>query len=75
MIGYDDIDAVQYFHENLKAWWKLPAGTTIEKVLQSAYKDYNSVLSKCDVLKQIDLQRCGECGWRNIRQTLHCSIP
>ncbi len=53
MIGYDDIDAVQYFHENLKAWWKLPAGTTIEKVLQSAYKDYNSVLSKCDVLNKL----------------------
>ncbi|MEP6685034.1 MAG: DUF4965 domain-containing protein [Parafilimonas sp.] len=48
MVGYDDLYAVQYFHQNLKGWWKLKDGTTIEKVLNQSYKNYNDVLSKCD---------------------------
>lgn len=53
MIGYDDLEAIQYFNQDLKAWWKLPAGTTIEKVLQDAYTNYNSILAKCDVLNNM----------------------
>ncbi len=48
MVGYDDLYAIQYFKQNLKGWWKLKEGTTIEKVLNQSYKSYNDVISKCD---------------------------
>ncbi len=48
MVGYDDLYAIQYFNQNLKGWWKLKEGTTIEKVLNQSYKNYDDVLSKCD---------------------------
>jgi hypothetical protein len=47
MIGYDDIDAIQYFNQNLKAWWK-HKGTTIEQELAQAAADYTTIMSKCD---------------------------
>jgi len=53
MIGYDDLYAIQYFQQNLKGWWKLKPGTTIEKVLQQSYDDCSNVLSKCDALNKM----------------------
>lgn len=52
MIGYDELYAVQYFGQNLKPWWKMQPGMTMENVLQQAYRDYNSVLAKCDTLNK-----------------------
>jgi hypothetical protein len=48
VIGYDDRFAVQYFHQNLKGWWALKPGTTIEKEMQTAYADYGKVMKKCE---------------------------
>jgi len=53
MVGYDDLYAIQYFQQNLKGWWKLKEGTTIESVLNNAYKNYNSILSKCDAVNKM----------------------
>ena len=53
MIGYDDQYSVQYFKQNLKPWWKLQPGATIEKLLAQSYNDYNNVLSKCNALNQM----------------------
>ncbi len=47
MIGYDEGDAIQYFHTNLKAWWALEPGMTMEKLLQQAFDEYPAVLQKC----------------------------
>jgi len=51
LIGYDDIEAIQYFHQNLKAWWK-NKGTTIEQELGQAATDYNRIMQQCDAFNQ-----------------------
>ena len=53
MVGYDDLYAVQYFNQNLKSWWKMKEGVTIEKVLNDAYSNYNGILSKCDAVNKM----------------------
>ena len=53
MLGYDDLYAIQFFHENLNSWWKLKPGISIEKVLNTAYADYSKVLSSCESLNQM----------------------
>lgn len=47
MLGYDDLYSVQYFHQNLKPWWK-KNGATIEKEMENASNDYQAVIAKCD---------------------------
>lgn len=46
LFAYDDIYCIQYFKQNLKAWWKKD-GQTIEKVLAAANADYKKVAEKC----------------------------
>jgi hypothetical protein len=53
LVGYDDLYAIQYFQQDLKGWWKLKPGTTIEKALHKSYINYHSVLSKCDGVNKI----------------------
>jgi hypothetical protein len=47
MVGYDEGDAIQYFQSNLKAWWALEPGMTMEKLLQQAYEEYSAIRRKC----------------------------
>jgi hypothetical protein len=47
LVGYDDLFGLQYFKTNLKTWWKLKPGTTIENVMNDAYSNYADVLAKC----------------------------
>ncbi len=47
MIGYDDLYSIQYFGQNLKAWWA-QKGTTIEQELAQAAADYKTVMDQCD---------------------------
>ena len=48
MLGYDDLYSVQYFTQNLKAWWKKNDASTIENELKNAAKDYAKILRRCD---------------------------
>ncbi|MGZ3957639.1 MAG: glutaminase domain-containing protein [Flavisolibacter sp.] len=47
MIGYDELYAVQYFHQNLRPWWKSKPGVTMETVLSEAASDYRALLQQC----------------------------
>ena len=44
MLAYDDIEAIQYFGKNLKAWWRNDAKQTIEKQMNKADEEYKSVM-------------------------------
>lgn len=48
LIGYDDIESVQYFGENLKPWWNRKHNQTIDKQLQLAADEYATVIKKCE---------------------------
>ena len=46
LFAYDDIDSIQYFGENLKAYWKKD-GKTIETAIAEAAGEYDAVLARC----------------------------
>ena len=48
LLGYDDLYSVQYFKQNLKAWWKQSPSATIEKELSRAAADYKRIIRQCD---------------------------
>ncbi|MCU0456395.1 MAG: DUF4965 domain-containing protein [Bacteroidales bacterium] len=47
MIGYDDIYSIQYFGDNLMAWWKKDGKVTMDDALISASSDYTDLSKKC----------------------------
>jgi hypothetical protein len=54
-LAYDEIEAVQFFHTNLKPWWNRNGNSTIQQQLELAYSNYNSVVKKCDAFdKELD---------------------
>lgn len=50
MLAYDDIESIQYFDENLKAWWTKNGQISFNDALTSAANDYQSIMSRCDDL-------------------------
>lgn len=47
MLGYDDIYSVQYFGQNLRAWWKKDANTSIINELEQAAFKYKDIIRRC----------------------------
>jgi hypothetical protein len=47
LVGYDDLESIQYFGTNLKGWWTKNGTVTIDQVLQEASKDYKNVMGRC----------------------------
>ena len=45
-LAYDDVESVQYFEQNLKAWWKT-SGYTIEKAINDALTHFAHVRQRC----------------------------
>jgi hypothetical protein len=52
LLAYDDLYPVQYFGQNLKPWWK-ENGSTIEKELIAASKDYTAIIKKCEAINNM----------------------
>ncbi len=46
LFAYDDIYSIQYFKENLKAYWRKD-GKTIEQAIIEAANDYDSLIIRC----------------------------
>ena len=47
MFAYDDIESIQYFGDNLKAYWKKD-GKTIEQAILEAADEYSDLLKRCN---------------------------
>ena len=46
MLGYDEVEAINYFGTSLKPWFKKD-GTTMKEALVSAHEDYDEIIKKC----------------------------
>ena len=46
-LAYDDIKSIQYFGDNLKAYWK-KSGETIKKAIDRAHREYDAIMKRCD---------------------------
>lgn len=51
LFAYDDIQSIQYFGENLEAYWKKD-GKTIQQALVEAAADYSAILEKCTAFSE-----------------------
>lgn len=47
MVAYDDIESIQYFGDNLKAWWTNNGKVTIYDALQAAVKEHGAIMDRC----------------------------
>lgn len=48
MLGYDDVESVQFFEKNLKAFWNTDGSGSFERELVKANNAYMQVLKKCN---------------------------
>ncbi len=48
MLGYDDIESIQYFGKNLKPYWNTNGNQTIESVFSLAERNYDQVIKTCN---------------------------
>ncbi|WP_423130287.1 glutaminase family protein [Gaoshiqia sp. Z1-71] len=47
MLAYDDIESIQYFGENLKAWWTKEGAVTISDALKAASAEHSRIMERC----------------------------
>ncbi|MBC8152056.1 MAG: DUF4965 domain-containing protein [Bacteroidetes bacterium] len=62
LLGYDDLYSVQYFGQNLRAWWRRDEKMTMPALLQTAEKDYARLRQKStafDAQLRTDAQKSG----------------
>ena len=56
LLAYDDLYSIQYFHQNLLAWWKKNYSST-EDLIKRSMNDFEQVKEKCE---NFDKQLFGE---------------
>jgi hypothetical protein len=69
LVGYDDIYAIQYFHQDLRAWWRDKPGASIEKELSAASSTYAEVMKKCAAFNErvhSDAVRAGDAKYAQL---------
>lgn len=50
MLAYDDIESIQYFGDNLKAWWTKDGQISFNEALTSAANDHQNIIERCDAV-------------------------
>ncbi len=62
ILAYDDLEAVEYFGQPLKAWWRRGKNAAAESMLAAAERDYVAVLQRCDVFDAQLAEAAAEAG-------------
>lgn len=52
LLAYDDVESIQYFGDNLKAWWTRDGKLTIGEMLKAAADEHASVMKRCKAFDQ-----------------------
>jgi hypothetical protein len=65
MLAYDDIEAIQYFGTNLKAWWTKGGEVSFDQALASAAADYQKIVARCDEFDNKVYNEALEAGGEN----------
>ena len=47
LLAYDDLYSIQYFNQNLQAWWKKNFSST-EEMIQKSLTEFESIAKRCD---------------------------
>lgn len=69
LFAYDDIDSIQYFGENLKAYWK-KNGKTIESAISEAAEEYENIMVKCNRFSESLSSEAEKAGGREYAELL-----
>src|SRR4029079_3871332 len=48
MLAYDDVESIQYFGQNLKAWWTNDGKVSFDQALTAAAKDHQKIIARCN---------------------------
>lgn len=48
MVGYNDIESIQYFGDNLQAWWTKDGQVSFDNALAAAAADHREIMARCD---------------------------
>lgn len=62
MIGYDDIESVQYFRENRPAYWKKNGTVDIYQAFEQAAAQYTSIMQRCRAFDKEMMQETEKAG-------------
>ena len=73
LFAYDDIDSIQYFGKNLKAYWKKD-GKTIEQTIAEAAKDYDALLARCNEFSRKLWDEATACGGEKYAELLQLAL-
>ncbi len=71
--AYDDIKSIEYFHDQLKAYWKRN-GETIRRAVEKAHRDYDKLIKKCDAFSAKMIREATACGGEKYADLLVLSL-
>lgn len=73
LFAYDDIESIQYFGKNLKAYWKKDGKTTPQSIAEAA-KDYDALLARCDEFSRKLWDEATACGGEKYAELLQLAL-
>lgn len=71
--GYDDLESIQYFEENLKAYWKKD-GKSMENAIVEALGEYDTLLARCNAFSKDLENKATEKGSQKYAEMLLLSL-
>jgi hypothetical protein len=65
MVAYNDIESIQYFGMNLKAWWTNDGQVSFDDALTAAAADHQKIMTRCDDLDSEIYSKAVQAGGEN----------